>query len=114
MINDTISDKTTQCKQILEYMDKHGSISSLEALVEFGCMRLSARIFDLRELGWNIRSIMTTHNGKKFARYILVESMASKAKRDEYEDKKAKLEHMKKELTDMENRYGFNEGGNNG
>lgn len=68
-----ISEKTTQCKQILEYMQNKGSITPLEALMEIGCMRLSARILDLRKLGWNIRTITTTHNGKKFARYILVE-----------------------------------------
>lgn len=71
MINDTISDKTTQCKQILAYMRKYGSITPLEALMEFGCMRLSARIHDLRKLGWNIRTSITKQNGKKFARYIL-------------------------------------------
>ena len=71
MIENTISEKTTQCKLILEYMQSHGSITPLDALREFGCMRLSARILDLRKLGWNIRTIKTTHNGKKFARYIL-------------------------------------------
>ena len=71
MIENTISEKTTQCKQILAYMERHGSITPLDALREFGCMRLSARILDLRKLGWNIRTIKTTYNGKKFARYIL-------------------------------------------
>jgi len=71
MINNNITDKTTQCKLILEYMQNHGSITPLDALREFGCMRLSARILDLRKLGWNIRTIKTTHNGKRFARYIL-------------------------------------------
>lgn len=68
-----ITEKATQCKQILDYLQEKGSITPLEALLEIGCMRLSARILDLRKLGWNIRTITTTQNGKKFARYILVE-----------------------------------------
>ena len=36
---------------ILEYMEKHGSITPLEAQRELGCMRLGARIWDLRHEG---------------------------------------------------------------
>lgn len=40
-----------QCEMILEYMRRYGSITPLEALNELGCMRLGARIWDLRHAG---------------------------------------------------------------
>ncbi|MBR2493295.1 MAG: helix-turn-helix domain-containing protein [Paludibacteraceae bacterium] len=44
----------TQCEQILRYMDEHGSITSLEAIKYFGCLRLASRINDLRKRGYMI------------------------------------------------------------
>ena len=44
----------TQCELILRYMDEHGSITSLEAMKLFGCMRLASRIADLRKRGYMI------------------------------------------------------------
>lgn len=35
-------------RQVLEYLKKHGSITPMDALREFGCYRLGARIYDLR------------------------------------------------------------------
>ena len=52
--------KTTQCKLILEYMKKNGSITPLEAIQNFGCMRLSGRIFDLKKQGYRITTDMQT------------------------------------------------------
>ena len=46
--------KTSQSMQIIEYMKKHGSITSLEAIQHIGCTRLSGRIYDLREKGYNV------------------------------------------------------------
>ena len=45
-----------QCEMILEYMRRYGSITPLEALQEFGCMRLAARISDLRRMGVHIKA----------------------------------------------------------
>lgn len=42
-----MANKTTQSNQILEYMRQGNSITPLEALNLFGCMRLGARIYDL-------------------------------------------------------------------
>lgn len=50
--------KMSQSKQILEYMRKHGSITSLEAIQHIGCTRLSGRIYDLRRQGHLISSDM--------------------------------------------------------
>ena len=52
----------TQCELILRYMDEHGSITSLEAMQYFGCMRLASRISDLRKRGYMIvRNMVTTY-----------------------------------------------------
>lgn len=40
--------KKTQADRILAYLKTHESITGLEALNLFGCMRLPARIADLR------------------------------------------------------------------
>lgn len=46
--------KTTHCVRVLEYMRAHGGITPLEAWTELGVYRLSARIADLRERGYDI------------------------------------------------------------
>ena len=39
----------TQTEMILKHMQTFGSITPIEALQEYGCFRLAARINDLRE-----------------------------------------------------------------
>ena len=68
--------KKTQKEMILEYMVQHGSITPLEAEKFIGCMRLGARIWDLRHDGYNLVSeiveVQTRHGGKaKVAQYRL-------------------------------------------
>ena len=64
----------TQCEMILRYMRDTGSITPWEDMREFGCMRLGARIYDLKERGIPIiTETVTTKNryGRRvcFARY---------------------------------------------
>ena len=48
------------------------SITQLEALNQFGCFRLAARISDLRDQSLNVvTEIVTLENGKRVARYFL-------------------------------------------
>jgi hypothetical protein len=48
------------------------SITQLEALTQFGCFRLAARIADLRDESFNIVTDMVTlENGKRVARYFI-------------------------------------------
>lgn len=61
----------TQRENILKYIQEHGSITPMEAWTEFGCYRLSGRIFELRQQGWNINTEQMFSNGKVFARYVL-------------------------------------------
>lgn len=63
----------SQEKDILGYLQRHGSISPLEALDQFGCFRLAARIADLRAKKHNIETHVGKENGKKFAIYRLKE-----------------------------------------
>lgn len=48
--------KTTQCDRILRHMKDYGSITSMEAVNEYGIMRLASRINDLRAQGIAISS----------------------------------------------------------
>lgn len=68
----------TQADKIINYIQKYGSITPLDALREFGCMRLATRIFELKADGYKIKSVMeksTNKNGDKvhYARYFLEE-----------------------------------------
>lgn len=67
---------STQCDMILRYMQDFGSISQVEAASEFGCYRLSGRIYDLKQRGYNIGKTMETKKNRygkhiSFARYSL-------------------------------------------
>ena len=48
----------TQCDMILQYLQDVGAITPWEAMREFGCMRLGARIHALRTMGHDIRGDM--------------------------------------------------------
>jgi len=62
----------SQTKQILEYLKQGNSITALEALNVFQCMRLASRINDLKNSGYKIVSHMVeVKSGKKVASYTL-------------------------------------------
>ena len=46
----------TQGQCILEHMTKYGGITQREAMLNYGISRLSARVWELRHLGYNIVS----------------------------------------------------------
>lgn len=46
--------KMTQCDRILRHMEDYGSIDPMTAIKDYGCMRLSARIADLKGMGYPI------------------------------------------------------------
>jgi hypothetical protein len=65
----------TQSERILDWMTKQ-PIDPLTALTKFGCLRLAARINDLRNAGHFI--VTTTKelpNGKRVAQYSLLRKM---------------------------------------
>lgn len=66
----------TQCEHILRHMQDFGSITQAEAIAEYGCYRLAARIADLKAAGHNISSRIETGKNRygeriSFARYTL-------------------------------------------
>lgn len=68
----------TQNQKILQHMRLHGSITPLEALRDYGCMRLAARIADLRKDGVLITAELekgVNKNGEKivYTRYRIAE-----------------------------------------
>jgi len=48
--------KPIQADRIVEYMKEHGGITSLDAARDLGCMRLGARIFEIKERGIEVKS----------------------------------------------------------
>ena len=66
-----------QEERVLEYMLETGGITAWEAIREFGCTRLSARIYRLRKAGWVIDSEPVTSRNRwgdkvTFNRYFVV------------------------------------------
>lgn len=62
----------TQCQRMVEWMDKHGSISTREAMLNLDIMRPASRICDLRKAGWDIESIMVKSEKSRYARYRII------------------------------------------
>ncbi|MDL2294034.1 helix-turn-helix domain-containing protein [Ruminococcaceae bacterium OttesenSCG-928-D13] len=45
----------SQCTRVLEYMQMHGGVTSLEAFTDLGIVSLPRRICDLRQQGHHIK-----------------------------------------------------------
>lgn len=63
---------------ILMHLKKYGSITQDEASEEYGIKRLSARICELRDMGYHIETVMISCKNRRgsissFARYRLAE-----------------------------------------
>jgi len=63
---------------VLNYLREQGSITSVEAWNAFGVTRLSAIIFVLRKVGYDITTIMVSAPNRygrecRFAKYVLRE-----------------------------------------
>jgi len=70
----------TQENQILNHLKQHKFITSWEAIQEYRITRLSARIYELREKGYQILTKNITENGKTFAEYSLISTTLLKEK----------------------------------
>lgn len=69
-------DKMNQSAKIARHLDRYGSITAVEAMQEYGIMRLASRISDLRKRGMRIdRDMVRGQNrfGEKtsYARYFI-------------------------------------------
>lgn len=68
----TANTHPAQADQILEALQKGRRITALDALEQFQCMRLGARIFELKQNGADIRDErVRTSTGKSVKRYFL-------------------------------------------
>ena len=60
----------TQALAILRHLKAGQSVTPLEALRDFNCLRLAAVVHDLKRQGYPIRTVMIhADNGKRYARY---------------------------------------------
>ena len=73
----------SQCNRVLQHLQAYGSITPLEAMQEYGIMRLGARIYDLKKMGYSINSSRETGENRygesiSYARYSLAEKEKDK------------------------------------
>lgn len=63
----------TQNQRILKHLEKAGSITVREAIVEYSIQSLTKRISELREAGHNVVSTLKRHpvTGQEYTRYTL-------------------------------------------
>ena len=54
----------SQCEKIVFYIQKFGSISSMEAFQDLGITRLSARIYELRNEGYKFDETYETSKNR--------------------------------------------------
>ncbi len=64
-----------QSERIIRHLRDFGSITSLEAMKEYGVMRLASRVSDLKKVGFPIRSEMVKGRNRygevtSYARYF--------------------------------------------
>jgi hypothetical protein len=62
----------TQNEAVLSHLMTGRSISPLEALGLYGVFRLAARVFELKDMGVDIRKVTKVDiNGKQYAEYSI-------------------------------------------
>ena len=86
----------SQNDQVLWYMREYGSITPKEATDGFGIMRLGARIWELKEEGFNIKREMIAVKNRfgrecRVARYSIIEKGVSQVMQEVEDDIKQGL-----------------------
>ena len=66
----------SQVEKILRHIEMYGSITPLEAMQEYGIMRLASRMCDIKRAGYKVQSTTETsenRNGEKvrYSRYTI-------------------------------------------
>ena len=59
----------TQTELVRQHLESGKTLTPLEALNRYGCLRLAARIADLRREGYPVGSRMARRGDKRFAEY---------------------------------------------
>ena len=72
-------DTATQNEAILAHLKAGKAVTPISALTMFGCLRLSARIYDLRAEGNKIdmQRVQDPKSGKYYGRYTLIKNKDS-------------------------------------
>lgn len=65
--------KNSQNARILSHLQQRGSITQLQALLEYDVMRLASRVSDLKKKGGVSveKQMVTSPSGRRYARYFL-------------------------------------------
>ena len=68
----------TQKQRIIRHLNDKGSITALEAMKEYGIMRLTSRVSELKDEGYKIRSEFVSSMNRynepvSFSKYSLIE-----------------------------------------
>lgn len=72
-INPNEPESKTQCEMILKALKAGEKLTHLDAEKRFQCLRLGARIYDLKKHGFDIeRQMITVKSGKRVAQYSMV------------------------------------------
>jgi hypothetical protein len=61
----------SQAQVILDHLNNGGSLTALDALNQFGCFRLAARIHELRREGYQIEESTINRDGKSYSSYFI-------------------------------------------
>jgi len=64
-------DSVSQNKAILKALKGGEKLTALDIFKRFNSIRASARIFDIRDMGYDVRTDMVKRNGKRVAEYYL-------------------------------------------
>lgn len=69
-VNSNEKTSQSQCKMILSHLQSGQKLTVLDSMKLFNCYRLSARIKNLRDMGYQIETEMVkTTSGKRIAEY---------------------------------------------
>lgn len=71
-INMNMETSASQERMILEALKRGESLTPLDSLRRFGCLRLGARIWDLKRKGHDVKkTTVKTASGKRVAQYFI-------------------------------------------
>lgn len=75
VVNERTNSSPTQCDLVLRHLKDYGEISQLDALREYGIMRLASRVSELKKRGVNISVTMATGRNRygEKTRYAIYE-----------------------------------------
>lgn len=72
VLGNTDNSTTNQYFQILDWLKSSRTLTPLQALDKFGCLRLGARIYDMKQNGIDVKTEMIkVGKNKRVARYSI-------------------------------------------